>query len=108
MSDEIEFVSGLFFKLPHENAPDFVKGSLSMKPKELIDWLQKRTGEEFVNVSLKVAKSGKGYASVDTWKPKDKSDAPKPAPASRGSGGSLDSDDIPFAPKITRRNWAAL
>jgi len=30
MSDN-NFVGGFFFKLPHENAPDFVKGKVSIK-----------------------------------------------------------------------------
>ena len=30
------------------------------------------------------------------------------SPQSRDSGGSLEDDDIPFAPPITRRNWSAL
>jgi len=30
------------------------------------------------------------------------------APAQRDSGGSLDSDEIPFASPITRRSWSVL
>ena len=67
MSD-IEFVDGLIFKLPHENAPDFVKGKLSIKRKELGNWLRGKE-EEWINIDLKVSREGKAYASVDTWKP---------------------------------------
>ncbi len=117
---EIEFVGGLFFKLPHENAPDFVKGGLSIKPKEMIAWLQSRVDEEWVNIALKVAKSGKGYAALDTWKPKEASgprrdefsdngngtprnNAPRPArrePEPDFNGAEF-KDDIPF---ITNRS----
>jgi hypothetical protein len=108
-NSDIEFVDGLFFKLPHDNAPDFVKGKLSIKPREMIEWLQKRVDDEWVNLDLKVAKSGKAYAAVDTWKPNEsqgggsggsRGGAPsraRPAPAtSRESDASFEDDDIPF------------
>ena len=66
MSD-IEFVDGLIFKLPHENAPEFV-----------------------INIDLKVSREGKAYASVDTWSP-EKGKQETPPPAQEGFD-----DDIPF------------
>ena len=102
---EIEFVDGLIVKAPREGAPDFVKGSLSIKREELIAWLQSRDGE-WVNVDIKEAKSGKWYGAVDNWKPKDKGqDSPRgggparPAPNSGPVGGDnpFPDDDIPFA-----------
>ena len=67
MSDKI-FAKGLIFKLPNENAPDFVKGGLSIKTEEFIDFLHEQGGD-WVNISLKVSKGGKAYAELDTWKP---------------------------------------
>jgi hypothetical protein len=96
---EIEFVDGLIVKAPRDGAPDFIKCSLSIKRLELIAWLQAREGE-WVNVDVKEAKSGKWYAAVDSWKPKE---------AGGGHGQSRDRpakatdappdefiDDIPF------------
>ena len=39
MDNNLEFPDGIIFKLPRENAPDFVKGSLSLKRADLIKWL---------------------------------------------------------------------
>jgi len=67
MTDKI-FVNGLIVKPPRENAPSFVKCSISIRRDELTDWLNKQEGE-WVNVDVKEAKSGKWYAEVNTWKP---------------------------------------
>ncbi len=63
-----EFVKGLYAKPKHQNAPTFVVCKLSAKRQELIDWLETR-GEEWINMDVKIAKSGdKLYVQVDTWK----------------------------------------
>ena len=94
MSEEIEFVDGLIVKAPHERAPDFVKASISIKVEDLGVWLRAKhkAGEEWVNLDVKEAKSGKWYAAVNTYKPKEKAPA-KPAP--KGKADDMDSD-IPF------------
>ena len=74
----MEFPKGLIFKLPHEQAPDFVRGALSIKRDELIGWLGKQTGE-WVNLDLKVSQGGKPYASVNEWEPEKKGHYEKPA-----------------------------
>lgn len=69
---EIEFVDGLIVKAPHERAPAFVKASISIKVANLGNWLRAKhkAGEEWVNIDVKEAKSGKWYAAVSTFKPK--------------------------------------
>ena len=69
--NEKVFTEGIIFKLPRENAPDFVKGSLSFKVDEAIAWLQRNSNNGWCNVDLKVGQSGKAYAELNTWKPKD-------------------------------------
>jgi len=94
MSNETEFVDGLIVKPPHEKAPDFVKAQISIKVPELGQWLRdqyKAGNTEWVNLDVKVAKSGKWYAAVNTYKPKEK-EAAKPA---QKSAADMD-DDIPF------------
>ena len=54
--------------MPKDNAPDFIKGSISMKRIELIKWLTSKN-DEWINLDLKVGQSGKSYASVNNWKP---------------------------------------
>lgn len=88
MSDK-EFVDGLIIKAPHERAPDFVKCSISIKRKDLGNWLRQRD-EDWINLDVKESKQGKWYAEISTWKPEEKKEAPAE------SGGGLP-DDIPFA-----------
>lgn len=89
MSNDIEFVDGLLIKPPHPKAPDFVKAQISIKVADLGVWLREKhkAGEEWVNIDVKEAKSGKWYASVSTYKPKEKE-----APASRAA----EDEDLPF------------
>ena len=81
-----DFVDGLIAKKPGDNAPDFIKANVSIKRKELIDWLGSRD-DDWVNVQIKESKGGKWYAQVDDWKP----------PVSEGRAKTEDfDDDIPF------------
>jgi hypothetical protein len=66
-----DFPQGIFYKLPHNNAPDFIKGKVSIKLQEAITYLtgMAQTGEQWLNLDIKISKGGKGYLAVDTWKP---------------------------------------
>lgn len=69
MSEKI-FVAGMRFSLPSEKAPEYVKGSMSIKVSEFIEFAEKnKTKEDWLNINLKIGKSGKGYAELNTWKP---------------------------------------
>ena len=89
MADDIQFVDGLIVKCPKTNAPSFVKANISIKVADLTKWLSEQEGE-WVNVDVKESKSGKWYAAVNTFNPKQaKPESAKPAPAD-------DLDSIPF------------
>lgn len=95
MSD-IEFVDGLIVKAPHERAPDFVKGSISIQPEKLAAWLAQHQGEEWVNVDVKESRGGKWYASVNTYK-REEPRASKPVKdCPQADQGGFTDDDIPF------------
>ena len=74
MSDK-EFVDGLLVKAPHEKSPDFVKCSISIKRKDLGNWLRQKE-DDWINIDVKVAKSGKWYAEVNNWKAEPKAETP--------------------------------
>ena len=80
--EEIEFVDGLIVKAPHPKAPGFVKAQIAIKVEDLGKWLREKfkAGNEWVNIDVKEAKSGKWYAALSTFKPK----------------GKKDDEDIPF------------
>jgi hypothetical protein len=88
MSDKI-FVNGMLVKRG-DNAPDYVLANLSIKRGELIEFLSQQA-TDWVNVSLKRAKSGKCYAELDTWKPTEKL-----ADVARGPAPVAADDEIPF------------
>jgi hypothetical protein len=69
MSDKT-FAEGIYFDLPREGAPDFVKGRMSFKVAEAVVFLQKHENNAgYVNLDLKVGKSGKAYAELNTYVP---------------------------------------
>ena len=102
MSQETEFVPGLFVKAPHHKAPDFVKASISIKVEELGQFLREKykAKEEWVNIDVKESKGGKWYAAVSTYKKEEKPE-PTKGGSSKVGGGSIE-DDLPFAPERDR------
>ena len=89
MENNVEFVNGMIFKLPREGAPDFVKGSISVKRAELIEFLNSKS-DEWINIDLKVGKSGKAFAAVNNWKPENKEGFSTPSVSNNTS------NDLPF------------
>lgn len=109
MAEDIEFVNGLIVKAPHEKAPDFVKANISIKVADLGLWLREKhkAGEEWVNVDVKEAKSGKWYASVSTFKPKEGKPEAKAAPKKAAGFEDMD-DDIPFMQPFHGGLWRSV
>lgn len=67
---EKKFVDGLIFKRPKEGAPEFVKGKLSIKVNEFIEYLKANQNEGWVNLDLLKSKDGtKLYFVLNDWKP---------------------------------------
>jgi len=64
---EKQFAQGLYFKKPSKNAPDFVKGVISIKVAEFGAFLQRFEGEDWVNLDLKESKNGKYYLELNQW-----------------------------------------
>lgn len=62
------FAEGFYFEKPHEKAPEFVKGKISIKVAEFIPFLEKhKNGGGYVNLDLKKAKSGKLYVALNDY-----------------------------------------
>ena len=95
MSEEKEFVSGLYPKPPHEKAPDFVKFSIAIKRADLGNWLRGKD-DEWINLQVKESHGGKWYAEVDNWKP-DASKQAAQTPAQAPQADEVFPDDgVPF------------
>lgn len=91
MSDD-NFVPGFFVKEPHGNAPDYVKAKVSIKRKDLGNYLRS-VEDDWINIDIMVSKGGKWYAKIDDWKP-DPSKKSSDQPVSREPGE--DDDEPPF------------
>jgi hypothetical protein len=82
MSEQNEtiFASGFVFKRPHDNAPQFVKGSMSIKADEAIAFIQKHTKPDgWVNLDLLASKDNtKLYFKLNTFKPEKKEEGIAP------------------------------
>ena len=90
MSEAI-FPEGIYYNLPRENAPEFVKGSIGINVDVAIQWLQaNKNSSGYVNLDLKVSKNGKAYAQKNEWEP---GGAPT---ASQTSPPAEPGDDIPW------------
>ena len=66
---EVQFIDGLSAKKPHENAPDFVKASVSIHVPRLREFLSQQSGE-WLNADLKESKGGKWYIAVNDYQSK--------------------------------------
>lgn len=64
MADK-DFVPGLIARR-HPSAPSFVICNLSIKREEMLKWLSGKS-DEWINIDVKRAKSGKVYAEVSTF-----------------------------------------
>ena len=95
MSDKV-FAQGLYVKPPNENAPAYVKFKLNLKRQEVMEWLNSQT-DEWVNLEIKEAQSGKWYAEVNTWKPNNNQVAFKAPQAAVAPKTDDFEDDIPFS-----------
>ena len=97
MSDAPNYAQGLYFNEPHERAPDFVLGSISVKPGEFANWMKENSeakdAKGYLRLDVKKSKNGKVYVALSTWKP----DASKAETRRNEARSEPDFDDsIPF------------
>jgi len=64
------FADGLIYKAPRQGAPEYVKGSLSVKVDEFKAFLDKHNNNGWVNLDFLQSKNGKLYFALNNWKPK--------------------------------------
>ena len=68
---EEKFIKGLFTSR-RENAPTFLKASLSFKTEQFIEWLKDHTNSAgYCNIDVLESKEGKLYSKLNDWKPSE-------------------------------------
>jgi len=92
--DNKTFAEGINFKR-NDNAPDFVVGKLTIKADAAIQFIEKFSKDNWMNLDIKKAKSGKYYIELDTYvsnTPKAKTDL---GPGTYKTAEEFDKD-LPF------------
>ena len=91
--DEKIFADGFLFKR-NEKAPEFVIGRLSIKVDEAIQFIKANQKAGWVNLDVKLARSGNYYIELDTFEAKSNTSAStKSAPKTTQQE---EEDDLPF------------
>ena len=95
---EVEFAKGIYFNSPHEKAPDYVKGKLSIQKGKFLEWLEGKDANEkgYINLNIKVSQGGKPYIAVDNWVPNQQQTQQQPPQQEGGTQESSDPDIAPF------------
>lgn len=75
MAEEKIFPSGFNIKPPRDTAPDWVKGSISIKVEDFVSFLNDNEKKGWVNLEMKMSKAGNLYCELDTWEPSKKEEA---------------------------------
>ena len=70
------FADGMRFIRPNEKTPEFIKGRISIKVDQFIEFLKKHQNENgWVNLNLKKSRErGELYLSLNTFVPKKQED----------------------------------
>lgn len=105
MENKVVFIDGVNVFTPRESAPDFVKADMVINKEKLITWLQSngqhlrdgKYGKE-LRLTIKQSVGGKLYASVDTFKPKPKTEVTLNGDMANqfNESHSVAEDDLPF------------
>lgn len=98
------FAEGLSWFDPHQKAPDFVKGVISVNREKFIAWLERQEVNDrgYLKLDVKESQGGKYYVELNTYKPNGSRDRTPPEPAKEapdGGGGDFvgpSGDEIPF------------
>ena len=88
---EKKFIKGLWFNLPHEKAPAFVKGSISISKESFMEWLKAEQPNEkgYIKIDLKVSQENKPYADLNTYKAGSQTATPQ-------AEAEITPDQVPF------------
>jgi len=72
--NETPLPQGISFFPPHEKAPDFVIGTISINPSKFIEYLNTQIADEkgYIKFQVLKSKAGKSYVKLDDFKPTKK------------------------------------
>ena len=95
MMTDPKFPNGIFFNKRHENAPDFIRGSIGFSVRDAVQWLQENVDHDGrVKLDIKVSQAGKTYLAKNDFVPK-RQDAGHDQP-NQDAAYDQPNDEIPF------------
>lgn len=76
---EKKLLKGIYFDRPREGAPAFVKGRMSIKVADAVEFLRENVNEKgYINADLLQSKDGtKLYFHLDEWTPTENKEGAK-------------------------------
>lgn len=78
METNSKYPRGIFINKPRDGAPEFVRGSISIKSEDAVAWIKENTNDKgYVNIDILNGKDGL-YLKHNDWKPAEKEDGIKP------------------------------
>ena len=72
MPNENIFVNGMMIKPRNEKAPEWIKGSISVKCDEFAMFMNDHQVNGWLNIDIKKSKGGKTYLALNTYKKGEK------------------------------------
>lgn len=64
---EKNFVDGVSFKEPRENAPEWIRGQIAVNVARFLQWLAAQEHNGWINIDVKQSKGGKLYCERNTY-----------------------------------------
>jgi len=93
-----DLAKGFYFNEPSDKAPEFILGSVSIRPDDFAAWLSEQQPNEkgYVRLSIKRSREGKVYAALDSWQPGNQQPQSRTKPPAQDFGGFEDDETVPF------------
>lgn len=103
MANDKVLPEGIRMFAPHQNAPDFVKGSVVITLNDLVEfgkknpnYLTEYQGKKQLKLQLLESRDGKPYLAVDTYKPGQNTGGGSARNQQNDDINSGTNDDLPF------------
>lgn len=78
MSEKI-FAKGMRYELPHQSAPTWVRGKISVKVAEFIEFLEQHQNDKgWVNLDVLESKGGNWYIQLNTYQKEKRTEEAPP------------------------------
>lgn len=73
---EKKFAQGIYYNDAPNNAPEWVRGSISIKKDEFQTWLKEIPSNDkgYIKLDILMSKKGEPYLALNTWKKEERTE----------------------------------